>query len=41
VILGVVAAALLLPWVVRVYAWWWDVAFGAGAFLDTWAPKTP
>lgn len=30
---------VLLPWTLRVYAWYWDTVFGhAGHFLETWLP---
>ena len=30
--------ALGLPWVARLYAAWWDLAFGRGAFCASFLP---
>ena len=36
-----VVAMLLLPWLARAYAWWWDRAWGVGAFVETVVPRVP
>jgi len=41
VVLAALLALLMLPWVLRAYAWWWDRVWGLGAFLDTVAPRLP
>lgn len=33
-----VLLALAIPWLARAYGWWWDLAYGRGAFCTTFLP---
>jgi hypothetical protein len=41
VTLVLILALLALPWLTRAYAWWWDRAWGAGAFVETLVRRVP
>lgn len=34
-----IVALIMLPWLLALYRWWWDLALGPGAFAHAFMPR--